>query len=108
MQGYVQLYITTKDAAQARQLARHLLTKKLAACANIFPRTETLYLDDGELQETQEAVLILKTTKDNVAAATAEIKAQHTYDVPCVLSFAVDAGEEHYLQWIAKETHKEY
>ena len=60
----------------------------------------------AELEEDAEAVLILKTRKDLVAAATDRIRAAHSYDVPCVVVWDVVDGNPAYLDWICREWHE--
>lgn len=94
------LYITVKDIDQARHLCRELVERRLVACANILPQMESIYRWNGELQTDQEVVVLLKTEARLVEAATRAILDLHTYETPCVLVLAVDAGSEGYVKWL--------
>ncbi len=97
------LYVTTKDIEQARSIAKTLIEERLAACANILPRMESIYRWEGTIQEEVECVLILKTEAAKVADATKKIEELHSYQVPCVLSLTVESGASKYLDWLTTE-----
>lgn len=98
------LYVTTKDLDQARTMGRALLERGLIACANIFPKMESIYhWNDSVLNET-EAVLILKTEVALVEKATQAILELHSYDTPCVLVVPVEGGSSAYLNWLLDQT----
>ncbi len=92
------IYITCKNKAEARKIAKHLLNKGLIVCANLFP-IESLYLWKKTLQSQKEYVLILKTEKNKYKQIQKEIKALHSYKTPCIIKLAVTANKE-YQQWI--------
>jgi periplasmic divalent cation tolerance protein len=100
---HAMLYVTTKDVDDAARLARHLLEQKLVACANIFP-VRSLYWWQGHLKDESEAVAIMKTRRDLVGRAMAAAKDVHGYDVPCIVSYAMDAALDEYGAWIDRET----
>ena len=93
------IYVTTKNSADAKNIASHLLKKKLAGCVNIFP-IESLYLWQDEIQEDVEFVLLIKTSKDNFKDVEKEILKLHDYDTPAIYSWKVDKVNEKYHNWI--------
>lgn len=97
------LYVTTKDADEARKIARELIDRRLIACANILPQMESIYRWKGQIEESSEAVLILKTEERLVAKTIEAVKELHSYEVPCVLSLPVEQGSEGYLNWLTSE-----
>jgi periplasmic divalent cation tolerance protein len=56
------------------------------------------------VQDDQEALLVLKTTRDRFEALRERVVALHPYQVPEVLALEVEAGSAPYLAWIAAET----
>ena len=76
----------------------------LAACANVLDNMTSLCHWDGKLQEDSEAVLIAKTRDDLVEKLIERVKALHSYDCPCVVSWPIEAGNPAYLDWIRAET----
>ncbi len=98
------VYATTGDAAEARRIADAVVEERLAACANILDGMRSVYWWEGKIQEGSEAVLILKTTKERLAALLARVKALHSYDCPCIEALRVVAGHQPFLDWVMKET----
>ena len=57
----ISMYISTAgDTAEAQRLANHLVTNKLAACVNIVPGVMSVYEWEGKLEESTEAMMIVK------------------------------------------------
>lgn len=92
------VYITTGNMDEAKQIARILVEKKLAACVNMFPVT-SIYRWDG-IQEDYEVAMIVKTTYEQIEQIEKAVKEIHSYTVPCIISFSIDGGSRDYLQWI--------
>jgi len=97
------LYVTTKDTDEARKIARELIDRRLIACANIFPQMESIYRWKGQIENSSEAVLILKTEERLVTKTIEAVEELHSYEVPCVLSLPVEQGSEGYLNWLTGE-----
>jgi len=96
------VYITCKQAQQARTIAKHLLQEKLIACANIFPVT-SLYSEDDTIKEEQEVVLWCKTQEKHYDKIVRTIGDIHSYDIPCVIKLEAEANEA-FATWIQEET----
>lgn len=94
------LYVTTPDFLQAESLGMILLNDKLAACVNIIPGMTSLYWWEGKIEKNSEAVLIIKTTADRVDEVLAAVKKNHPYQVPCAISFAIEKGNQKYVDWL--------
>jgi periplasmic divalent cation tolerance protein len=45
--------------------------------------------------------MICKTTAERAGRAAEAIRAAHSYDCPCVMSFPVVDGNPDFLEWIA-------
>jgi periplasmic divalent cation tolerance protein len=100
------VYATAGDRAEALRIGRAVVEARLAACANVIDGMRSLYWWQGKLEESTEAVLILKTTDDRLSALIAEVKALHAYDCPCIEALPVVAGYSAFLDWVAQETHR--
>ena len=97
------VYVTAPSEEEARKMARELIEKKLAACANIFP-ISSLYRWKGKLQEEREVAMILKTSVERVEEVIRELRRIHPYELPCVLSLPVSKGLPEFLRWVEEET----
>jgi len=91
---------TCPDVATARRLAGDLVEQGLAACVNILPEIRSIYRWDGELQDDQEALMVIKTTRIAYAGTESWLLEHHPYAVPEVLALPVEAGSGDYLDWI--------
>ena len=99
--SFLAIYITNPDASTAKTVSRHLLDKKLVACANILPIT-SMYWWKGEQTETNEVVTLVKTTQQYWEAVQNEVKKIHPYEVPCIMKMHVEANAE-YEAWIQEQ-----
>lgn len=98
----ISIYITCKDEEEARKISLHLVKNRFAACTNMFP-IRSLYWWKGELEETDEYVVLVKTIDKNYEKIKKEVKKIHSYEVPCIMKMNVDVNEE-YGDWVEEET----
>ncbi len=94
------IYITCKDAEEARSIGRKLVEMRLAACTNVWTPMFSTYWWEGEVVEDIETVLIAKTVEDKLESLIAEVKKMHSYDVPCIISLPIEHGNGEYLNWL--------
>ncbi|MFK7823177.1 MAG: divalent-cation tolerance protein CutA [Oligoflexales bacterium] len=99
----VLIYITCKDASEAKLIARNLVQEKLIACANILGPINSVYEWDGNICEEEEYVVLLKTCQSKYDTTVSEIKNLHSYDIPCIIQLPIERGNESYLNWITKQ-----
>jgi periplasmic divalent cation tolerance protein len=99
------IYITASDETEARSISQALLAENLIACANYFP-VHSLYHWKGKVEEAGEYAVIAKTRALLVAKVIVKVKALHSYEVPCVVSWIIDKGNPDYLKWIEESTGK--
>lgn len=98
------IYVTTAHRNEAENIAETVVTKHLAACANLFDGVISIFQWDGQLHREKEAVLILKTTEEKVEALTAKIRELHSYECPCILILPIEGGNPAFLEWVAHST----
>lgn len=95
------LYITCKDKREAEKISRHLLKKRLIACANIFP-IQSVYWWNRKIVKDSENVVIAKTKDKYFKRIIAEVKRIHSYKIPCILKIGAQANKE-YERWADRE-----
>jgi periplasmic divalent cation tolerance protein len=98
------VYVTTKDNAEAKMIARTVVGERLAACANVLGSIDSVYWWQGRVCEDNEVALILKTSAERKPALIHRIKELHSYDCPCVVCLPIVDGNRDFLHWIATET----
>jgi len=91
----------------ARDLARALVERRVAACANVLDPIQSFFWWEGRVQDEPEALLILKTRSDRFEALRAAVEELHPYDVPEVIAVPVDAALKTYAAWVHREVEPE-
>jgi len=92
------VYITNPSKRVAKNIAKHLLEKKLNGCANIFPM-ESAYWWQGRIENAKEYVLICKSLESEFAKLTREVAKIHPYTVPCIAKINVRCNEK-FANWL--------
>jgi len=98
---------TVGTEEQANLIAREIVARRQAACVNIVPGIRSIYRWKGKICKDGELLLIVKTLEGELEGVTATIRELHSYELPEILSFHVDHGEERFLGWIAGSVDKE-
>ncbi|MCB9556120.1 MAG: divalent-cation tolerance protein CutA [Deltaproteobacteria bacterium] len=100
MSDQILCVLATAPVQEAPQLARALVTERLAACVNMLPAVRSIYRWQGEICDDQEALLLIKTTAERFAALRDRLVELHSYDVPEVIALPVQGGNAPYLSWV--------
>ena len=96
------LVLTTLGAqTDAAAIARVLVEERLAACVNVLPVMTSVYRWKGVVEEDREQQLVIKTTRDRVAALETRLRALHPYELPefVVLDARASAA---YAAWVGE------
>jgi len=88
--------------ADAAALARTLVEERLAACVNVLPPMASVYRWKGSVEQDREQQLVIKTTRDGLAALEARLRTLHPYELPEFLVLGVAAGSRAYGAWVAE------
>jgi len=94
-----------KEAAE--KLAQQLVERRLAACVNILGPIRSVYRWKNKVQNEQEYLLLIKTTRGHAAQLPSVFKALHPYELPECVRIPVEGGSEEYLAWLAAEVSSE-
>ncbi len=98
-------YIPTASETEAMSLGQHVVEKKIAACANVFP-VQSIFPWDGTTQKEHEFVLVIKSLPSLKGKVTEFITSHHSYEVPCILSWIVDVNDG-YGKWVKENVLQE-
>ena len=93
---------TAGSKDEAHKIARALVERLLAACVSIVPQVRSVYRWEGEIEEAEEWLLIVKTTQAAFERVRDAIVELHSYDVPECISVSIDGGSVGYLSWIGQ------
>jgi periplasmic divalent cation tolerance protein len=85
---------------EARRIARKLIESRLAACVNVMPGVKSFYRWKGVIEEADECLMVIKSSRDLVDRLRLELEKAHTYEVPEVVAVPIVTGSPNYLNWL--------
>ncbi len=95
------LVLTTWPADQpVEAFVRGMVEARLAACVHVSGAGDSTYRWDGAVETAAERQLVIKTTRERLAALAAYVRGAHPYAVPEWLELDA-AGSGSYAAWIA-------
>lgn len=92
------------DRDSAMELARSVISKRLAACVNVLNGCSSVYRWQDQIQTDSEVPVLIKTCAGRFAALRDAILAVHPYDLPEIIAVPIEQGHEPYLEWVRSET----
>lgn len=98
------VFTNLPDRPSAERLAQSLVEGRLAACVNILAPCRSVYRWKGQVENAEEHLILVKTTRDRYAALEAVIRAGHPYELPEIIAVSLAAGFPAYLDWVVAET----
>jgi periplasmic divalent cation tolerance protein len=101
------LYVPCGNRTEAESISHTLLEEKLIACANIIPAADSLYIWEGMLEQTQESILLVKTSPEYRSRVMQRIEELHSYSCPCIVEWKVEAVNPGYAKWVHESLHAE-
>jgi periplasmic divalent cation tolerance protein len=96
---YIAVVTTIDGLAEAQSMARALVERKLAACAQIS-EIESFYAWNGVVQNEKEFRVLFKTTSESYQSVEDAIRELHSYELPAIHAFAFEYVYAPYAAWI--------
>lgn len=90
--------VPTKESGA--EIAKQLVHEKLAACVNILSNVESIYSWEGNIEQSQEWLLIIKTQASVYQALEDKVISLHPYDCPEIIALPLQKGFSGYLKWV--------
>jgi periplasmic divalent cation tolerance protein len=103
-EGVVFLYVTCSSEEEAKKIGKALLEERLCACINIYSKVKSMYWWEEKIEESEEAILIVKTKDSLSKEAESKILKLHSYSCPCVAKIKIEKTNECFFNWLLKET----
>ena len=94
---------TCGSEEEALRVARELVEARLAACVNVAPGVRSIYRWQGEVQDDNEWLLVIKSRRDLLEKLQGQLHKIHSYEVPEVMALSVVDGSPAYLRWLDRE-----
>lgn len=91
---------TTETRQDAERLAHLLVERELAACVQILPQITSVYRWQGKVEQADEFLLFIKSTREAYPELETAIRENHTYQTPEIIALPVEAGSDGYLNWL--------
>jgi periplasmic divalent cation tolerance protein len=98
---FILVLSTASSKAEAERIATGLVEGQLAACVNILPGLTSVYRWKETIENADEVLLLIKSSKRVFPELEQAIREAHSYDVPEVLAIPIEAGSDSYLSWLA-------
>jgi len=96
-----QIVLTTcPDNDCAQRIAQSLVREHLAACVNIVPTVNSVYLWKGQIQNDNEHLLLIKSSARRYKAIERRIRDLHPYELPEIIAVPIISGLNDYLSWL--------
>lgn len=104
MAEHYQVNVTAASADQAEALARLVVERRLAACAQVSGPISSTYWWEGRVASSEEWLCVLKTSAARLPALLGAVREAHPYDTPEIVATAITEGDPDYLAWLDAET----
>ena len=104
MTDIVLILTTVPDGELGETIARSLVDERLAACVNLLAPMTSVYRWRGVMEREIERQVVIKTTRERVAAVRARLTELHSYEVPEFIVLPIVDGSTAYLAWVRAET----
>ena len=100
---YIVIFITVGEREEAYRIARVLVDEGYAACVNIVDRVRSIFRWEGNHDEVEESLLIVKSLDTKLAELIERVKELHSYRVPEIIAIEVMGGSKDYLEWVSAQ-----
>lgn len=94
------VFVMAGAADEAAKIAHSLVSERLAACVNIVGPVRSIYRWQGEIEDAEEHLLVIKTRTSMYAALERRVIELHSYEVPEVIALRIARGSKAYLDWL--------
>jgi periplasmic divalent cation tolerance protein len=94
------VYTLIDNKTVAKQMAKTLVSLKLAACVNIHNHVKSVYVWNNILESTSEHALWIKCSSRSKNACLKWLRANHPYEIPAIIVFKPSSVNAEYKKWV--------
>lgn len=103
MEEFIVVLVTAGSSAEGDRLARALVEERFAACVNRIQSIRSVYRWQGKVEENEEELLIIKSTRNLFAGLERRVRELHSYSVPEIVALPIVEGSQGYLEWLREQ-----
>ena len=100
------VFSTAASEEEAERIAKVLIGKRIAACVSMLGPIKSIYWWKNRIEESEEYLLLIKTTQDKYEELERVFKEIHSYQVPEILAVPVMNALREYVEWLREEVSK--
>ena len=97
------VFVTVPGLKDGNRMSKEILTSRLAACVTVIPGVQSMYWWKGKIARAKEAMLVMKTTRNQYRRLESKIMELHSYEVPEIVAIPLVAGLSQYIEWVSRE-----
>ncbi|MFQ5682538.1 MAG: divalent-cation tolerance protein CutA [Candidatus Binatia bacterium] len=106
MDEFIVVYVTVGSSKVGGRMARALVEERLAACVNRVRSVQSVYRWQGQVEESEEELLIIKTKRKRFESLKKRVQELHNYSVPEIIALPILEGNKDYLEWLEEQLHQ--
>ena len=104
--GMILVQVMCGGLEEAEAIGRGLLEARLVACASVGPGWRSRYWWRGNLESSEEVMLLLKTSRERFGEVEAAVRKLHAHETPEIVAIEVAEGSADYLRRVEGEVGK--
>ena len=104
MPAIIQIIVTINDRDKAVEIGRRLVEERLVACCQVTGPIRSIYRWKGNIEESDEWYMVMKTKESLYRTAQEGIRAMHPYEVPEIIAIPIRDAFDGYATWVEHET----
>jgi len=98
--------VTVSSLTEGERIAQTVVGEHLAACVNRVGPIRSTYFWEGQVQNDEEWLLVIKTRAARFDELAARVRALHSYQTPEIIALPIAEGTEAYLDWLRTATER--
>lgn len=103
MQTVIIVSTTVEKKTDAENLLKILFDQRLIGCAQISGPVQSYYRWEGEMENSAEYILSVKTIDSHLKSVVDSISQNHPYEVPEITGKKLEFVNQSYLTWLEGE-----
>jgi len=96
----IQVQWTCANIEEAKKIAQALIEQRLAACVNILPAVESIYLWKDKIETSCEVKVFIKTLRERFPEVRDYISGHCSYETPEIVFFEIGGTAHSYGAWM--------